>query len=77
MVYEVYEIERIAHVAFKLAQKRSKKLCSIDKANVLDVSQLWRDTVTKISTQYPDVDCHICMLITVLCNLLLIQNNLM
>jgi 3-isopropylmalate dehydrogenase len=56
MVYEVYEIERIAHVAFKLAQKRDKKLCSIDKANVLDVSQLWRDTVTRISEQYPDVE---------------------
>ena len=56
MVYEVYEIERIAHVAFKLALKRGKKLCSIDKANVLDVSQLWRDTVTKISKQYPEVE---------------------
>ncbi len=55
MVYTVPEIERIAHVAFKLAQKRSKKVCSIDKANVLDVSQLWRDTVTRISAQYPDV----------------------
>jgi 3-isopropylmalate dehydrogenase len=55
MVYTVPEIERIAHVAFKLAQKRTKKVCSIDKANVLDVSQLWRDTVTRISAQYPDV----------------------
>ena len=56
MVYEVYEIERIAHVAFKLAMKRDKRLVSIDKANVLDVSQLWRDTVTKISAQYPEVE---------------------
>jgi 3-isopropylmalate dehydrogenase len=55
MVYETYEIERIAHIAFKLAQKRDKKLCSIDKANVLDVSQLWRDTVEKIAKEYPDV----------------------
>ncbi|MDD2698657.1 MAG: 3-isopropylmalate dehydrogenase [Arcobacteraceae bacterium] len=55
MVYTVPEIERIAHVAFKLAQKRTKKVCSIDKANVLDVSQLWRDTVTRISAEYPDV----------------------
>jgi 3-isopropylmalate dehydrogenase len=55
MVYEVYEIERIAHVAFKLAMKRDKKLCSIDKANVLDVSQLWRETVEKIAVQYPEV----------------------
>ena len=56
MVYETYEIERIAHIAFKLAQKRDKKLCSIDKANVLDVSQLWRDTVKKIAKEYPDVE---------------------
>jgi len=55
MVYEVYEIERIAHVAFKLAMKRDKKLVSIDKANVLDVSQLWRETVEKIAKQYPEV----------------------
>ncbi len=56
MVYETYEIERIAHTAFKLAQKRDKKVCSIDKANVLDVSQLWRDTVEKIAKEYPDVE---------------------
>lgn len=56
MVYSVPEIERIAHTAFKLAQKRRKKVCSVDKANVLDVSQLWRDTVTRIATQYPDVE---------------------
>lgn len=56
MVYTVPEIERIAHVAFRLAQKRTKKVCSIDKANVLDVSQLWRDTVIRIGTQYPDVE---------------------
>jgi 3-isopropylmalate dehydrogenase len=56
MVYSVPEIERIAHVAFKLAQKRRKKVCSVDKANVLDVSQLWRDTVTKIAKEYPDVE---------------------
>lgn len=56
MVYTVPEIERIAHWAFKLAMQRNKKVCSVDKANVLDVSQLWRDTVTKISTQYPDVE---------------------
>ncbi len=56
MVYTVPEIERIAHVAFKLAMKRNKKVCSVDKANVLDVSQLWRDTVTRISVQYPEVE---------------------
>jgi len=56
MVYTRMEIERIAHQAFKIAQKRSKRVCSIDKANVLDVSQLWRDVVTEISAQYPDVE---------------------
>jgi len=56
MVYTVAEIERIAHVAFKLAMKRNKKVCSIDKANVLDVSQLWRDTVEKIAKEYPEVE---------------------
>jgi len=56
MVYTRMEIERIAHQAFKIAQKRDKRVCSIDKANVLDVSQLWRDVVTEISEQYPDVE---------------------
>lgn len=56
MVYTRNEIERIAHQAFKIAQKRNKRVCSIDKANVLDVSQLWRDVVTEVSEQYPDVE---------------------
>ncbi len=56
MVYTRLEIERIAHQAFKIAQKRDKRVCSIDKANVLDVSQLWRDVVTEVSVQYPDVE---------------------
>ncbi|KAK9803450.1 hypothetical protein WJX73_002509 [Symbiochloris irregularis] len=56
MVYSEPEIERIAHVAFQLAQKRQRRLCSVDKANVLDVSQLWRDVVTHIGKQYPDVE---------------------
>ncbi len=56
MVYTVPEIERIAHVAFQSAQKRRKKVCSVDKANVLDVSQLWRDTVIRIAKEYPDVE---------------------
>jgi 3-isopropylmalate dehydrogenase len=55
MVYTRSEIERIAHVAFKIAQERDKRVCSIDKANVLDVSQLWREVVEDISKQYPDV----------------------
>jgi len=56
MVYTKDEIVRIAHQAFKIAQKRDKRVCSIDKANVLDVSQLWRDTVTEVAKEYPDVE---------------------
>ena len=56
MTYSSEEIKRITKVAFDLALTRSKKVCSIDKANVLDVSQLWRDNVISISTKYPDID---------------------
>lgn len=56
MVYSVPEIERIAHVAFKAAMRRQKRVCSVDKANVLDVSQLWRETVTRIAKEYPEVE---------------------
>jgi 3-isopropylmalate dehydrogenase len=56
MVYTKSEVTRIAHTAFKLAMKRGKKVCSIDKANVLDVSQLWRDTVEEVSKEYPEVE---------------------
>jgi 3-isopropylmalate dehydrogenase len=56
MAYKVSEIDRIARVAFETAQKRSKKLCSVDKANVLEVSQLWRDRVIAIGQEYPDVE---------------------
>jgi 3-isopropylmalate dehydrogenase len=55
MVYEKEEIKRIARVAFETAQKRSKKVCSVDKSNVLEVSQLWRDTVEEIAKDYEDV----------------------
>ncbi len=55
MVYTTPEIERIAHVSFKAAQLRRKKVTSIDKANVLENGVLWRDVVTKVSKQYPDV----------------------
>lgn len=56
MAYSVSEIDRIARVGFETAQKRRGKLCSVDKANVLDVSQLWRDRVTAISQEYSDVE---------------------
>ncbi len=55
MVYTVEEIERVAHVAFRLAQGRGKNLCSVDKSNVLAVSRLWRDTMNRIAADYPDV----------------------
>lgn len=53
--YSVTEIERIAHLAFKSAQQRRKKLTLVDKANVLETSRLWRKTVTALASQYPDV----------------------
>ncbi len=56
MGYTEAEIDRIAKVGFETAQKRSGKLCSVDKANVLDVSQLWRDRVTNMAQEYPDVE---------------------
>jgi len=51
----VPEIERIARVGFETARKRSKRLCSVDKANVLDTSILWREVVTRLAADYPDV----------------------
>lgn len=56
MVYSKSEIERIARVAFESARKRRKKVCSVDKANVLDVSGLWRDVVSEVSKEYSDVE---------------------
>ena len=56
MVYSESEIRRIGHVAFQAAQKRNKKLCSVDKMNVLETTQLWRDVVTEVSAEYPDVE---------------------
>ncbi|MDR5638744.1 3-isopropylmalate dehydrogenase [Thermosynechococcus sp. JY1334] len=56
MAYTATEIDRIGHVAFETARKRQGKLCSVDKANVLEVSQLWRDRLTALSAEYPDVE---------------------
>ncbi|MBN2679221.1 3-isopropylmalate dehydrogenase [Acidithiobacillus thiooxidans] len=55
MVYDEDEIRRIAHVAFKAAQGRRKQLCSVDKANVLETTRLWREVVTELAAEYPDV----------------------
>ncbi|MDB5872690.1 MAG: 3-isopropylmalate dehydrogenase [Ramlibacter sp.] len=56
MRYSRPEIERIAHVAFEAARKRSQRVTSVDKANVLETFQLWKDVVTEIGKQYPDVE---------------------
>ncbi len=56
MVYSESEIERIGRVAFEAARKRGGKLCSVDKSNVLEVSQLWRDRITSLSQEYPDIE---------------------
>lgn len=55
MIYSESEIRRIAHVAFQAAVKRQGKLCSIDKMNVLECTQLWRDVVTEVAKEYPQV----------------------
>jgi 3-isopropylmalate dehydrogenase len=56
MVYSESEIRRIGHVAFQAAQKRNRKLCSVDKMNVLECTQLWRDVMIEIAHDYPDVE---------------------
>ncbi|WP_025764055.1 3-isopropylmalate dehydrogenase [Dyadobacter tibetensis] len=53
--YSKFEVERIARKAFEAAQTRGKKLCSVDKANVLETSRLWREVVQAVATEYPDV----------------------
>ena len=56
MSYNEAEVRRIAHSAFRAAQVRGKRLCSVDKANVLETSQLWRDVMIEVSAEYPDVE---------------------
>lgn len=60
--YFNYEIDRIAHLAFEAAQNRSKRVTLIDKANVLETSRLWRERVTAIATEYPDIELD-CMFV--------------
>ncbi|NBB22458.1 3-isopropylmalate dehydrogenase [Runella sp. CRIBMP] len=56
MIYSKYEVERIARKAFEAARTRSKKLMSVDKANVLESSRLWREVIQKLAPEYPDVE---------------------
>lgn len=56
LVYRESEIERIGRVAFEIAQKRDKRVCSVDKANVLESTELWRNTMNRIAKDYPDVE---------------------
>jgi len=55
-MYSKFEVERIAHKAFAAARTRNKKLCSVDKANVLETSRLWREVVQQVAKEYPDVE---------------------
>lgn len=56
LVYTTPEVERIARVGFEMAQKRGKRLCSVDKANVLESTRMWREEVNRIAPDYPDVE---------------------
>ena len=56
LVYAEHEIERIARSAFDVAMKRNKKVCSVDKANVLEVSELWREVMIRVSKDYPEIE---------------------
>jgi len=55
LIYSESEIRRIAHIGFQIAQKRDKRLCSVDKANVLETTELWREVVIEVGKEYPDV----------------------
>ena len=59
LVYAEHEIERIARVGFDLASRRNGRLCSVDKANVLEVSQLWREVVSSLAGDYPQSSCRL------------------
>ncbi len=56
MIYDEEEIARIGHIAFQTAMKRNKKVCSVDKANVLAVSRVWREVIMEVAAEYPEVE---------------------
>ena len=56
MIYSEAEVRRVAHVAFGIAMKRGKKLCSVEKANVLECSELWKEVVAEVAKEYPEVE---------------------
>jgi len=56
MIYSEPEVRRIAHVAFEIAMKRGKKLCSVDKANVLETTEFWKEIVIEVAKEYPEVE---------------------
>jgi 3-isopropylmalate dehydrogenase len=56
MLYSESEVRRVAHMAFQIAMKRDKKLCSVEKANVLECSELWKEVVIEVSKEYPEVE---------------------
>jgi 3-isopropylmalate dehydrogenase len=56
MIYSEPEVRRIAHVAFEIAMKRGKKLCSVDKANVLETTEFWKEIVIDVAKEYPEVE---------------------
>jgi 3-isopropylmalate dehydrogenase len=72
LTYSTYEIDRIVRFAFETARKRRKKLCSVDKANVLESSRLWRETFSEIAKDYPDVETD--MMYVDNCSMQLIRN---
>ena len=55
LIYNESEIERIAHTTFKIARQRNRRVCSVDKANVLEATELWREVITSVAEQYPDI----------------------
>lgn len=59
MIYSESEIERILHVAFEIAMKRQKRLCSVGKSNVLEVYRLWEEIFMKMSKDYPEVEVEV------------------